>query len=165
MNTFKEGDMVVYGTEGLYQVQEIADMKFGGKNDRYYVLRRGGSVTYVPVSNEKGVSKIRSVLTRGEVMDLLETLPLESDPWITNDRERQAAFKNILLYGDIRDIILLARKLKFKQNEQEYRGKKLHIADERTFREAEKIISEELAYALGIEEDKVIDFLVSKLEK
>ena len=52
-----------------------------------------------------------------------------------------------------------------KQNEQEYRGKKLHIADERTFREAEKIISEELAYALGIEKDKVIDFLVSKLEK
>ena len=114
MNTFKEGDMVVYGTEGLYQVQEIADMKFGGKSDRYYVLRRGGSVTYVPVSNEKGVSKIRSVLTRDEVMDLLETMPLESDPWITNDRERQAAFKNILLYGDIRDIILLARMLKFK---------------------------------------------------
>ena len=80
-------------------------------------------------------------------------------------RERQAAFKNILLYGDIRDIILLARKLKFKQDEQESRGKKLHIADERTFREAEKIISEELAYALGIEKDKVIDFLVSKLEK
>lgn len=53
MNTFKEGDMVVYGIEGLYQVQEIADMKFGGKSDRYYVLRRGGSVTYVPVSNEK----------------------------------------------------------------------------------------------------------------
>lgn len=165
MNTFKEGDMVVYGTEGLYQVQEIADMKFGGKSDRYYVLRRGGSVTYVPVSNEKGVSKIRSVLTRDEVMDLLETMPLESDPWITNDRERQAAFKNILLYGDIRDIILLARKLKFKQDEQESRGKKLYIADERTFREAEKIISEELAYALGIEKDKVIDFLVSKLEK
>ena len=165
MNTFKEGDMVVYGTEGLYQVQEIADMKFGGKSDRYYVLRRGGSVTYVPVSNEKGVSKIRSVLTRDEVMDLLETMPLESDPWITNDRERQAAFKNILLYGEIRDIILLARKLKFKQDEQESRGKKLHIADERTFREAEKIISEELAYALGIEKDKVIDFLVSKLEK
>lgn len=157
--------MVVYGTEGLYQVQEIADMKFGGKSDRYYVLRRGGSVTYVPVSNEKGVSKIRSVLTRDEVMDLLETMPLESDPWITNDRERQAAFKNILLYGDIRDIILLARKLKFKQDEQESRGKKLYIADERTFREAEKIISEELAYALGIEKDKVIDFLVSKLEK
>ena len=157
--------MVVYGTEGLYQVQEIADMKFGGKSDRYYVLRRGGSVTYVPVSNEKGVSKIRSVLTRDEVMDLLETMPLDSDPWITNDRERQAAFKNILLYGDIRDIILLARKLKFKQDEQESRGKKLYIADERTFREAEKIISEELAYALGIEKDKVIDFLVSKLEK
>lgn len=31
MNTFKEGDMVVYGTEGLYQVQEIADMKFGAR--------------------------------------------------------------------------------------------------------------------------------------
>ncbi len=165
MNTYKEGDMVVYGTEGLYQVQEIADMKFGGKTDRYYVLRRGGSVTYVPVNNEKGVSKIRSVLTKEEVMELLETMPLESDPWIANDRDRQAAFKEIMLYGDIKDIILLARKLKFKQDEQEAKGKKLHIADERTFREAEKIISEELAYALGIDKNKVIDFLVSKLEK
>ena len=50
-------------------------------------------------------------------------MPLESDPWITNDRERQAAFKNILLYGDIRDIILLARKVKIQAERTGIQGK------------------------------------------
>ncbi len=165
MNIYKEGDMVVYGTEGLCRVQEVTDMTFDGRTDRYYVLRRGESLTYVPVNNEKSVSKMRPVLTKDEITQLLDTMPLENDPWISNDRDRQAAFKEIILYGDIRDIILLARKLKYKQRDQEAQGKKLHLVDERVFKEAEKLISEELAYVLGIDRDKVIEYLVDKLEK
>ena len=165
MSEYKEGDMVVYGTEGLCRIEEIADMEFGGRTGRYYVLRRGESLTYVPVDNEKSVSKMRPLLTREEIMRLLDEMPLEDDPWISNNRERQAAFKEIMLYGDIKDVILLARKLKFKQLEQEAKGRRLHLADERVFREAEKVISEELAYVLGVDQEKVIAFLVDKLEK
>ena len=165
MNIYKEGDMVVYGTEGLCRVQEVTDMTFDGRTDRYYVLKRGESLTYVPVNNEKSVSKMRLVLTKDEITQLLDTMPLENDPWISNDRDRQAAFKEIILYGDIRDIILLARKLKYQQRDQEAQGKKLHLVDERVFKEAEKLISEELAYVLGIDRDKVIEYLVDKLEK
>ena len=44
------------------------------------------------------------------------------------------------------------------------RGKKLHIADERMLREAEKMICDEFAYVLGISQEEVPAYITSGLE-
>ena len=39
MITYKEGDIVVYSSEGLCEIDELTEKKFDGKVIGYYVLR------------------------------------------------------------------------------------------------------------------------------
>lgn len=162
MKMYEIGEVVVFGAEGLCRIEEITEKKFGKDKIKYYVLRqldRENSVNYVPVNNEKSVSKMREVLTEGEIREIIsENLP-ETSNWIENNRERQIAFKEIILYGDSRDLIRLVRDLHIRRKEQAARGKKLHAADERVFKDAENIVFEEIAYALNIPREQVMDFI------
>lgn len=162
MKMYEIGDVVVFGAEGLCRIEEITEKKFGKEKIKYYVLRqldRENSVNYVPVNNEKSVSKMREVLTESEIRQIIsEDIP-ETSGWIENNRERQLAFKEIILYGDSRDLIRLVRDLYIRRKEQAARGKKLHAADERIFKDAENIVFEEIAYALKIPRENVMDFI------
>ncbi len=168
MNVYKIGDTVVYGTEGLCNIEDITEKEFGKETFQYYVLRqigRANSVTYVPVNNERSLSKMRHILCKEEYEELFAAMPDESDEWIDNNRDRQKAFKEIILFGNTRDIIKLIRLLYARQRQQQSIGKKLHIADERIFKDAEKIVNEEIAYVFGIAKDDVTMFIASKLAK
>lgn len=162
MKMYEIGDVVVFGAEGLCRIEEITEKKFEKEKIKYYVLRqldRENSVNYVPVNNEKSVSKMREVLTENEIRQIIsEDIP-ETSGWIENNRERQLAFKEIILYGDSRDLIRLVRDLHIRRKEQAARGKKLHAADERIFKDAENIVFEEIAYALKIPRENVMDFI------
>ena len=164
MNIYRTGDVVVYGAEGLCRIEDITERKFGKEKIRYYVLRqicRNDSVSYVPVDNEKSVSKMRPALTADEVREMIELMPLEKSPWIDNDRERRQAFKEIILYGANEDIIKLVSDLYIRRKEQEAKGRKLYSADERIFKDAENIVFEEIAYALDMPAEKVPDYILS----
>ena len=78
MITYKEGDIVVYSSEGLCEIDELTEKKFDGKVIGYYVLRslyNKNSVTYVPMNNEKSLSKMRHILNREEIMSLIAEMP------------------------------------------------------------------------------------------
>ena len=162
MKMYEIGDVVVFGAEGLCRIEEITEKKFGKEKIQYYVLRqlnRGNSVNYVPVNNEKSVSKMRTVLTEKEIREIISETSGAASNWIENNRERQLAFKDIILYGDSRDLIRPVRDLYIRRKEQAANGKKLHAADERVFKDAENIVFEEIAYALRIPKEKVMDFI------
>lgn len=162
MKMYEIGDVVVFGAEGLCRIEEITEKKFGKEKIQYYVLRqlnRGNSVNYVPVNNEKSVSKMRAVLTEKEIREIISETSGTASNWIENNRERQLAFKEIILYGDSIDLIRLVRDLYIRRKEQAANGKKLHAADERVFKDAENIVFEEIAYALRIPKEKVMDFI------
>ena len=166
MITYKEGDIVVYSSEGLCEIDELTEKKFDGKVIGYYVLRslyNKNSVTYVPMNNEKSLSKMRHILNREEIMSLIAEMPEEVMPWIKNDRDRQKAFKEILIYGDSKDLVRLTRTLYMHREEQMAKGKKLHLSDERVFKEAEKLIYEEISYVMDIPRDQVLNFITDKM--
>ena len=52
-----------------------------------------------------------------------------------------------------------------RQQQQIANGKKLHISDERFFKDAEKIITEEIAYIFSITKESVHDFIVNNIKK
>ncbi len=168
MNNYKTGDMVIYGTEGLCKVQDITEKKFGENIIKYYVLRqevKKDFVTYVPINHEKSVSKMRPLLTKGEILKIIDRASSEELSWIENDRERHNAFKDIMLYGSSKDMLKLTRALYRRQQEQVAKGKKLHVSDEKVFKEAGKIINEEIAYVFDMEQDKVLDFIADRASK
>lgn len=167
MNTYKSGDVVIYGAEGVCTVVDITEKKFGNEMVSYYVLEKIGkkeSLTYVPAKNERSMSKMRPVLTKDEFICLFkdETQVLE---WIEKDRDRQRAFKDIVLFGNTSELVSLIKTILIRQQELAKVGKKLHLCDERVFKDSEKIIKEEIAYVFDIPKDSVHDFIVQSIEE
>ena len=80
--------------------------------------------------------------------------------WIDDENKRKEFFHNILVEGDRRKLIMMIKTIYLHQQEQFKNNKrKLHISDERFFKDAEKLLYDEFAYVLGIEPHQVIDFI------
>ena len=164
---YQIGDIVVYGTEGIAEIGGEIEREFGGQKMKYFVLHpieKKTETVYVPIGNEKAMSKMRGILTKEEAETLISNLPQERPAWIKNDRERQKVYRDTLLFGSSQEVLTMARALHLHQIEQLARGKKLHAADERFMRDAEKMIFAELSYALGITQEEVLQRLV-RLDK
>ncbi len=164
---YKIGDIVVYGTEGLCEICDITEKTFGKENIEYYVLRPKNKIeetVYVPKNNEKILTRMRHILTRDEANALLEATMEDSQEWVVCDRDRMKLYKDILLYGSSKDILQMTRTLYLHQLEQLEVGKKLHAADERFLRDAEKMLFEELAYVFNISIEEVLPMIIEKKE-
>lgn len=158
-------DVVVYGTEGICKITGITEMKFGGEKSEYYVLapiEKEENTVYVPKNNEKVLRRMRKILTKDEANNLLDSLPAHTMEWIPNDRERQAAYKDILLCGNPEDVFTMVHSLYQKQIEQTAIGKKLHASDERFLRDAERMLFNEIGYALQIKPQEVLSLILKK---
>ena len=157
MRSYQIGDVVVFGAEGLCRIEDITEKKFGKEIIQYYVLKQ--------LMRGNSVSKMRPVLTEEEITQFIRQMPSQEVPWIENNRERQQAFKEIILYGDSRDLIRLVRNLHLRREEQVAKGKKLYAADERIFKDAENIVFEEISYALNIPRDRVLDYITETVSE
>ena len=162
---YKVGDIVVYGTEGLCEICDITEKTFSKENIEYFVLRtfnKGGEMVYAPKNNEKVMERMRYVLTFDEAEAILAEGLGDAAEWVVSDRERQKVYKHILLCGSVRDILSMSRAVYLHQIELESKGKKLHAADERFMRDAEKMLFEELAYVYKITTAEVLPMIISK---
>ena len=92
---FEVSDIVAYGVNGVCTVTEITTKRIDKVNVEYYVLSPNATKTakvFVPVQNEKLVGKMRAVLTKDEIIDLLDNMPKEEE-WISNKNIRFETFK------------------------------------------------------------------------
>ena len=163
---FKVNQTVSYGPQGVFKISEIADKNLTGKNQKYYILKSvkgSSSVIYVPVDNEKLVAKMRPMLTTKEVYDLINEMPEEEYPWIERDDERKATFREIIAESNPQRLVGLIRMIYLHQRELAAAGRKLHLADERFFKEAERILYDEFSLALDISSDAVPSFIISQI--
>ncbi len=164
--TFRKGDIVLYGENGLYRIDEISSQSFCGETREYYVLRSlycTGETVFVPTDNAALTGKMYPALTRGEIDALLGAMPETEPDWIESDAERKDRFDAILSSGDRGALLGMIRTLHTHKEKQEKRGKKLHIADERCYREGEKRINEEFAHGLQIDPTQVGEYIRCKL--
>ena len=164
---YKIGSIVVYGTEGLCKICDITERTFGKETSEYYVLSplaNEAETVFVPKNNEKVLKRMRSILSKQRASELLEAAPSEYGEWVENDRERQQLYKQILLCGSSEDLLMMTRALYLHQIELLERGKKLHAADERFLKDAEKMLFEELAYVYNITVAEVLPLITRKKE-
>ena len=165
---YKINDVVVYGTEGICTITDITEMKFGGEKSEYYILTPVGktaNTVYVPKNNSTVMNRMRKILTKDEAQELLDSLPMPPMDWIANDRERQLAYKEILLCGKPEDVFTMISTLYSKQSEQYAIGKKLHASDERFLRDAERMLFNEIGYAMNITPNEVLAIVLPKVNQ
>ncbi|MEE0859328.1 MAG: CarD family transcriptional regulator [Acutalibacteraceae bacterium] len=161
------GATVIYRNEGVCEITDIIVRRFKDKDMEYYVLKpiyKDNAEIYVPKNNAELVSKMKKVLTKDEILELINAMPCEEDIWVSNESDRKDKYKEILARGDRTELVRLIKTLYIHKQNQKKAGKKLHLADERFLKDAERILYDEFAYVLNIAQDEVLPFIMGKIE-
>ena len=83
---FKVNDTIIYGSEGICQIVAIEENDFVGVKKTYYVMKplgKDSSTTYVPIDSEMLVARMRKLLTKKEINELIDALPNEPIKWLS----------------------------------------------------------------------------------
>lgn len=164
---FEQNDILVYGNNGVCKVSDIRKERFSGATPTmYYILSPvfgSQSTLYVPTENSKLSSKLRPVMLKDKLEDMMNTAKNASVSWENDDRVRGEKFHNIVSNGLSCELLLVMKSIIIKRNELKKKIKKLHTADERVLAICEKIIGEEYAYAFGVEVNDALSYIEEKL--
>lgn len=163
---FEVNDTVVYGSQSVCTISEISEKKIGGEKVLYYALRPvfdEKSTVYVPCKNGGLTAKMRPILSRDEVEELIQALRHETLDWVENDSERKTQYGEIIKTGDRCELAKLIRVLYLHRANQKEVGKKLHVSDEILLDRAQKLLHEEFAVVLEIQPHEVPAFIEDAL--
>lgn len=165
---FQVNDTIMYGTQGICTIVDIAEKDFMGTKKLYYVLKPMGdkaATLFAPVHNEKVESKMRRILTEEEIYQLIESMPNEETQWIENENQRKEQYKRIILGGNHAELIRMIKALYLHKQEREADGKHLYLSDERFFKEAERILYDEFQYVLNVKREDLMPLIFEKCKK
>ena len=137
---YKISDMVIYGSEGVCEIVDIEEKDILGEQRKYYVLKpvkKDSSTYYAPMDNEKALAKMRKLLSKEEIDELIDSMPDEQPNWITNSLERREKYKLIISKGNHTELIRVIKAIFTEKKEREANGKRLASSDERFLKEAD----------------------------
>ena len=136
------GDLVVYGVHGVCKITEIQIQRMNRVTMEYFVLEpvnQGTGRFFVPSQNEVALSKLRPILTKNEICELLKDESLRRDCWIQDENKRKQQYKELIASGDRSALISMLHALNLHRTEQMNMGKKFHISDANFMKDAEKL--------------------------
>lgn len=164
---YQPGDLIIYNGEGVCRVERVSPLDLSGTNKHklYYTLRpvyRNGTI-FIPVDTNVFM---RPVISREEANALIRRIPqIEYQVYETrNQRLLNEHYQNLLLTHDCEDMLQLIKAVYLKRQEVQTQGRKPGLVDERYMKRAEDILYGELAVALGIPKDSVLDYITNILE-
>lgn len=168
-NGFDIGEYVSYGINGTCNIEDIRPMQLSQSVEKmmYYILRPESnpkSTIFVPVNNQKLVSKMRELMTKDEINAMLVRMKDRTLEWEKDVRFRTESFHEILSNGVNQDLILMIRCLHRKRQELVQLGKKLPARDSNTLKTAERLVEEEFAHVLHIKCEEVSDYIRDVLD-
>ena len=150
---FEKGEYVVYGTKGVCQVEDIThvDMPGADKERLYYVLcpvhNTSGKI-FSPIDNQRIV--MRKVISEDEAKELIAEIPSIEELWISNEKEREAKYKEAVLSCDYKDWVGVMKTLYIRKQRRIAQGKKVTALDEKYLHLVENELYDELSIALHI---------------
>lgn len=165
---YNVNDTVLYGVYGVCRIADITEKEIAGRNMSYYVLEpmyNDLSSIFVPMNNERLTSKMKRILSQDEIKSLIKNMPNEDLIWIDDEPERKERYKQIIDKGDRHELIRLIKTLHLYQKSQKEKGKKLHVADERFLKEAEKMLHDEFAHVLKLSSDQILPFILEQINE
>lgn len=163
---FRIGDQVVYGIHGVCRVADMEKQIVNKKTVTYLVLEplgQDGARFLVPMYNEAAMSKLRPMLTPQELESLLQSEAIRSDSWIPEDNLRKQTYRELITSGDRAGLMRMVYTLYRHRKAQHAAGRKVHLADDNFLRDAEKLLSGEIAVVMGMEPEQAKAYLRGNL--
>jgi len=163
---FKSGEYVIYGSGEICCIEEITERCFDGINKiKYYKIapkEYRNSAYYVPLASAE--KEIRRLLTKEEVLEIIDSIPQAEAVWYADKTERKSYFESVLRGDDFFRLVGMIKAIYEERLKRSNDGKRLIAADERAFSTAEHIIHGEFAFVLGISESEVGAFIRERIE-
>lgn len=162
------GERVFYGSHGVCQIVDIETRKIDRKMIEYYVLEpveQIGARFYIPTQNQAALSKLRPILTQGELEALLTADETSKDAWIEDENQRKQLYRELISCGDCAALIRMVHNLYKHKFAQEQAGRKFHLCDENFLRDAQKLLESECSLVLDLPREKVGQYIKEMLEK
>jgi len=164
---YQTGDQVVYGVHGVCRVADQEERVIDRKKVVYLALEpleQTGSRYLIPTHNPVAMSKVKPMLTNEELTALLESKEVLEDSWIRDENQRKQIYRELISSGDRVRLVRMVRTLYRHKAEQLTAGRKVHICDDNFLRDAEKLLSSEIAVVTGVGVEEARQFLRSKLK-
>ena len=166
---FQVNDVIVYSTQGVCKITGTEEKTVKGKKRMYFVLKPvsdNGPTIFAPTDNELVLKKMRRLLTKDEIHTLIGAMPEENMVWIADENARKDQYKSILEKGNHIELIKMIKAIYAHKKEREAEGKRLHLSDERFFKDAEQILYNEFQYVLDLNsKDDLMNYIFARLEK
>lgn len=167
---FQKGDLVVYGRTGVCRVMDITEPDFcrgkpGERDKMYYVLNplyQDGTI-YAPVENSK--VPIRSILTAEEARRLVEMIPASRAQayYGGSTQNLRDHYQTLMQTNNCHDLMELVISIYSKKMYVEQSKRKFGAVDEHFMKQAEQLLSGELAAALNIPVNEMSDRIAVKV--
>lgn len=165
---FEKGDYIVYGSTGICVVEDITTMDLPGipKDQWYYVIspyQQAGNKIFTPVDNAK--MKLRRILTREEVLSLIDEIPAIEPIGIVEERMREQKYKEYIRSSECRNWIRIMKTLYHRKQERVSQGKKVTATDERYFKLAEDNLYTEFSISLDIPKKEIEGYITERIKE
>ncbi len=163
---FEKGDYIVYGTNGVCEVEDYMDVDEGGSARTYYVLtpvRTRGTRIYSPVNNKKVL--MRSIISRQEAAELLDSVEAAEVLALVDSRAQEQQYKDVLRTCSCEETLRLIKSIYKRMKEREAAGRKVTAVDEKYIYLAKDNLYNELAIVLDVDVEEVDRMFTEKLEK
>lgn len=159
---FEVGDYIVYGLNGVCKVEEVGPMESSSdlSEKLYYTLLPvyvSGSRIITPVDNKK--VKMRPIITKPEVMELINNMKQCEPLWIDADREREEVYRQAIKDTNSFALIRMIKALYLRKESRLAEGKKATASDEKYFKLAEESLYGEFAIALDMDRKDVNEYI------
>ena len=160
------GEQVVYGIHGVCRILSLEESVVDRKRTVYYVLEpleQPGTRFYVPAHNQAATAKLRRLLTRQELVELLRSEEAQAAYWIADEGKRKQYYRELITSGDRAAMISMVRALHCHKQEQAASGRKFHLCDENFLRDAEKLLNSEFSLVLDIPQNQVEEYVINTM--
>lgn len=150
---FRVGDLVVYGIHGVCRIADEEKRVVDRKRVSYLVLEplgQQGSRYLVPTHNEAAMAKLKAMLSRQELEELLRSDHIRRDVWIADEGQRKQHYRELVSSGDREQLMEMLYTLYQHRSRQQAAGKKIHMCDDNFLRDAEKLLSSEVSIVMEL---------------
>lgn len=157
---FKVDQKIVYPSQGVGCITEVFEKTVGDKTTEYYkiYLEVSDMIVMVPVANASMLG-IRPIVSAEEAQKSLDMLGEAVEPVTSDWKLRYQMNLDLLKKGSIEDITSIVRCLYHRS-----KVKELPIQERKLYDTARKLLTDEIAIALGISAKEVEEMLHAKLE-
>lgn len=161
------GQLVVYGIHGVCKIAGTEVKTVDRKKVEYYVVEpvsQAGACFYVPSGNPVAVAKLRPILTKVELEELLSNLGDWQRIWVAEENQRKQYYRELLSSGDRRSLLCMILALQEHRARQQASGRKFHLCDENFLRDAHRLLCMEIAVVLDTDEAGALTYLQSYMK-